>query len=439
MLMLAVALVAQMGGSSDFRRTMAAGGEDAVLMFPPETVCGAEASEMTWTGDGKQLVLVRRATDLSPRDVTTAYAQKTPPRATAHSDLIVWDVRTRKPKTVLTVGETAAVSGLEPVPGTDKVVVNLIEVTRDANGTQTGVTESIGLLSAGTSTLVRLNAHSDSDPFFDQAMVSSTKPIVILRRMMKDRSSSLVRFIDGSGRMSPAFQFPYKTPIGFDASGVPGKIIRQDGPDGKRTFKFHKLNTATGQEMGVVDYLPDFPRNPDDRMTAIAGSGTSTGRAITPTILLQLKGGKDDELGVVTTDGSRPLISPSREAIAYVSQGSAMVRLFAPVPHLVYEQGRLAAERTQALNAGKQVGLALIMFAGDMDDTLPGQDVDLRSKLGPYTKNPSLFDNFTYTFGGGAMTSIENPATTSIGYVTGPGGRAMIYADGHVKWQPDAP
>jgi hypothetical protein len=42
-----------------------------------------------------------------------------------------------------------------------------------------------------------------------------------------------------------------------------------------------------------------------------------------------------------------------------------------------------------------------------------------------------------YTFGGGSLASIDAPAETIIGYVTGPGGRAAIYADGHVKWQND--
>lgn len=29
-------------------------------------------------------------------------------------------------------------------------------------------------------------------------------------------------------------------------------------------------------------------------------------------------------------------------------------------------------------------------------------------------------------------------AETELGYVTGPGGRAVIYVDGHVKWVEDA-
>ena len=91
------------------------------------------------------------------------------------------------------------------------------------------------------------------------------------------------------------------------------------------------------------------------------------------------------------------------------------------------------------MSNAKQAALALIMFANDTDDTYPSQDVDLRGKLGPYLKDPSLLDKFTYTFAGGSANSIDRPAETQIGYVSGPGGRAVAYADGHVKWIPDAP
>ena len=35
------------------------------------------------------------------------------------------------------------------------------------------------------------------------------------------------------------------------------------------------------------------------------------------------------------------------------------------------------------------------------------------------------------------MASIQNPADTEMGYVVGPGGSAVVFADGHAKWVSD--
>jgi hypothetical protein len=88
------------------------------------------------------------------------------------------------------------------------------------------------------------------------------------------------------------------------------------------------------------------------------------------------------------------------------------------------------------LSNAKQLGLAALMYAQDYDEVLPTGD-GINGKLAPYLKNESLFDGFTYTFGGGSLSGIDKPAETELGFVTGPGGRAIIFIDGHVKWKPD--
>jgi len=441
MLMLAVALLGQLGGPQDVRRTMAAGEIEAVYMLPPDTVCGSETTEFAWSGDGKQLVAVRRVTGLGVREIQASVAAKTSPKVSVRNELVVWDPKTRKSKTALTVStEGSALGGLDAIPGSDRFILGMTEVVRDANGTVTGHTESVGMLSASTLGIVKLSTRSDSDSFYDQVMVSPSKPIVVIRRVMNDRKMSTIRFVGSDGRLSLPFPVRFKAPVGFDAAGYPGTIVPETTATGKPKLKFHRLNTATGQEMGTADFVRPTDPKPDDRMVVrLVDSISPASVATAPAVFLQLKGGKEGESGVVSTDGVRGELSPTREAVAYVSQGSLMVRLLATMPRSAYDQARAAAERTEALSKGKQLGVALMMFAGDMDDMLPSQDVDLRSKLGPYTKNSSLFENFTYTYSGGSASAIGSPAETELGYVTGPGGRAVIFADGHVKWRPDAP
>ncbi len=76
------------------------------------------------------------------------------------------------------------------------------------------------------------------------------------------------------------------------------------------------------------------------------------------------------------------------------------------------------------------------MFASDSDDVLPGQE-GWEARVGPYCSDKDLLRRFNYTFKGGNMANIENPASTELGYILGPGGRAVAYCDGHVKWVPN--
>ena len=54
---------------------------------------------------------------------------------------------------------------------------------------------------------------------------------------------------------------------------------------------------------------------------------------------------------------------------------------------------------------------------------------------GEANSGADLFNGFVYTYGGGALKDIDSPTTTETGYVNGPNGKAVIYADGHVKWR----
>ena len=42
-------------------------------------------------------------------------------------------------------------------------------------------------------------------------------------------------------------------------------------------------------------------------------------------------------------------------------------------------------------------------------------------------------EGFTYLGDGAALASIDKPVETIIGSIGGPGGAAIIYADGHIK------
>jgi prepilin-type processing-associated H-X9-DG protein len=94
---------------------------------------------------------------------------------------------------------------------------------------------------------------------------------------------------------------------------------------------------------------------------------------------------------------------------------------------------RDGAARAETLSKAKQVALGLMMLAADNDDTISA-DFKL-SDLAPYLRNNSILEGFVMVFTGGSLRDVKDPANTVLGYTEGPGGRAVAYMDGHVKWE----
>ncbi len=78
----------------------------------------------------------------------------------------------------------------------------------------------------------------------------------------------------------------------------------------------------------------------------------------------------------------------------------------------------------------------MLMYANDNNDNLIGSGSNWRSAISSYLGDASLMSGFQMVYAGGSMDSIESPADTELGYFDGPGGRAVAYSDGHVKWIP---
>ncbi len=137
-------------------------------------------------------------------------------------------------------------------------------------------------------------------------------------------------------------------------------------------------------------------------------------------------------------DCSDGRILPGGDMVVYTSQGAAwaipLVKL-SKEEYATLNALALKAEQIVAFNNAKQVGLGLLMFAEDHNETLPSADDLNAGAIDPYLKNADVLTGFNYTYAGGPLADIANPATTELGYIDGPGGRIILYADGHVKQQ----
>ncbi|WP_309715325.1 hypothetical protein [Armatimonas sp.] len=90
-----------------------------------------------------------------------------------------------------------------------------------------------------------------------------------------------------------------------------------------------------------------------------------------------------------------------------------------------------------AISNAKQTGLALMMYAQDYDENFPHDPGNVKEAIFPYIKDNDTLAEFVYTYKGPLdLGKVEKPSETAMGYIPSPGGRAVVYADGHVKWEP---
>jgi hypothetical protein len=94
------------------------------------------------------------------------------------------------------------------------------------------------------------------------------------------------------------------------------------------------------------------------------------------------------------------------------------------------------------MSSAKEIGLAMLMYCQDYDEKFPPAG-DIASTIKDYLMSRDAFNNpatgqpaFTYLLNGDELAGIKSPATTAMGYLGGPGGRAVLYSDGHVQWEP---
>ena len=134
--------------------------------------------------------------------------------------------------------------------------------------------------------------------------------------------------------------------------------------------------------------------------------------------------------------GSNPRFGPNNDCVAYEDSGALLIRDIKPMDQAFARKFQAEAAKRKAINDSKQAALALIMYASDMDDVLPGAE-GWENKVNPYALDSDMLKNFNYTYKGGNMGNISDPANTELGFTMGPGGRAVAYVDGHVKWIPN--
>src|SRR5690606_30965356 len=134
---------------------------------------------------------------------------------------------------------------------------------------------------------------------------------------------------------------------------------------------------------------------------------------------------------VLANDGSKIADEKFSERVEIASNSFGVMALFAPVAYLIDTGGlhrlsfipvteeeftRWDVEHVKnaAMFQAEQLGTAMQLFGMDNDDRYPGAR-DWQEKLFPYTKDRTLFENFTYLLDGQSYGQIKDPSETVVG------------------------
>ncbi|MES1227914.1 MAG: hypothetical protein ABUL72_04530 [Armatimonadota bacterium] len=204
---------------------------------------------------------------------------------------------------------------------------------------------------------------------------------------------------------------------------------------GKRSSSY-KVNLASGTQEEISPTMPPF--SPLPKSTFLTWEFTDTGFSRMPTgskpQTLSVKVEHTNETLLVAAAVNNFYADPQDRFIVYTDGDAFLMREIGPMPIDLLKAAQRAAVKTMLISNAKQVAVAMMLFAADWDDNLPAGD-GWKDKLKPYIKNSDLMKDFVLLLPGVQLSGIKDPANTVLGVISGPGGQAIAYADGHVKWK----
>lgn len=437
--------------------------KEAIGVMPPEVAVAGGVDMAMWSSDGKY-VLARRTGIKMTQEVIKGLLARTLQRPPGEVAITVWDAKTHESKDVWKAAMGAgSIERVNWLPQSSTALA-IISVTMPQKTPQEPIQRRRGILrinaETGTSKIVLdqpedYNWDLNISPIRPVAILKYSKPEMVptktadgkegMRVSVWNQSVSIVR---EGGTISQPIPLPENVVVQNVAWTATGDPILEGidwprPPGTKPTVKYLSLDVRTGTikptqtPPSALVFKPqgmDGPLHLKRGTTVVKEADSS--RTLS-TLWLETLTESTQPRALVALDATAGVISPAGDAVLYQSSGTAYVAPLIRMSKQDYAQLVDAAQRTVVLSNAKQLGLAALMYAQDYDENLPGAGGDLNGKLTPYLQNSSLFDGFVYTFGGGPLKDIAEPANTELGYVNGPGGKAVIFADGHVKWRGD--
>lgn len=248
--------------------------------------------------------------------------------------------------------------------------------------------------------------------------------------------------------MSPAVAVPddaRSCSVAWSVDGSPLLAVQGETDTGAPRTRWYSIagsSASLAELSGEPKRWEPKPEPPSNlpvrtRLTIAMVTEQRTSRSIQ---VLWLEGDPKSEQprALLCADCAEASILPAGDMVIYRSQDALWSVPLVHMPKQVLKTMADSARTAVALSNGKQIGLAILLYAQDHDNVLPdANNADaLRSflaSLATYLKNGDLLQGFSYTFGGGKLSEVAKPAETELGFLSTATGLVVVYADGHVR------
>jgi hypothetical protein len=402
------------------------------------------AKEAAWSPTGRYLLAVRHSVKLLPevmRSVMTGAASNADP---GEFQLILWNMRAQEAKPVWSVrAQSGSIDGIQWMNGAEAALITVRSWSPQPGQPPANEQTRVLLYNVATGRLQSV-AQTESESLDVQA--APKKPVALITfAPSQDRAKGRILLVGPNGPIGAQVEVAAERFEGV-VWGADGETLltvqRVAAADGGRPkIVASRLDPLTGR--AVLDPSVQFYYNakgeglpgviyPSYGKQAMVQEGTSVD---IKTLWLTSTYKSDLQHAFLAADVSSVSMSPTEDSVFYVSQGIGYVRSLVRLPRDLFEKMLAAADRRKVMSNTKQAVTALLMYTMDNDDKMPMKEEDILGLLYPYTKDGEVLRGFVYTFAGGDITKLSDPAGTEIGYMEGAGGRAVAYADGHVIWK----
>ncbi|MCB8933416.1 MAG: hypothetical protein H6534_08250 [Chthonomonadaceae bacterium] len=413
-------------------------GDKGYIPLPPELVCEPTVKDAQWSPEGRSVLAIRTRILATPVQLQKLLEARTPSAQPEMEETIVlWSAIRRTSQEIFKLpSHQGTVEGVGWFGGSDVGFA----IVRYHEGPTPWALYRI----AASPGQMKPIATGEQGEIWIPSPRASLGLALHMARPGRELAANTIqgRVIDSDGHIVATFSTP-----GFGATSW--------SSDGKRVYwrafeaaraagapptpvrvHYNALDLRTGA-ITRIDKPNDIYEEPKPLLQL--GAVTLSGPKVTPSPRALLLSGEGPEGGQALITGDfqwLAKLSPANDGVLYKSNDALFVRPLLQLGADQLRELRAAAERAEVLSRGKQCALALIMYASDYDDVFPPAG-DISSQIMPYLKNADLLQGFSYTYKGGPMKDIEQPAQTELGFVQGNGGRAILYADGHVVWKKD--
>ncbi|MCC7435646.1 MAG: hypothetical protein IT363_13245 [Methanoregulaceae archaeon] len=396
----------------------------AIAMTPPVCVYSPTAERFQWSNSGRFLLVDGFS--------VASFSLSRPAAPRHHIELIEW--RTRKSVTISDLPTGGGrMKSVEWVGDDHYLVTSFETLPSGPQRLQPATKQTLTLHRAGT---------TQSWPLYDTGEVQGAGIFTASAIVAPKHGYAAV--VDASRPNEPRKVLLVNYRTGKRTALKLTYIVDVD-EDGYLSEYLYKDRKFTGQ---VLRYLPDgttqelpakMQREPEEAaapfqlMPSPAAHRIGKKTEVANGVWLASPVASDRQFALVAADCKEPKIAPDRSAIAYLHGGNLFVRELMTLGKAEFQQLLDIEEQNEAMSKAKQMATAIHIYMADSDDMFPPKE-GFADLIMPYVKNRSMVDAFTYTFGKRNATEIAEPDKTEIGYVQGRKGRAVAYADGHVKW-----